>query len=155
MKTFVTVIACIMLLSFVNIPNGIFTKMHELTGGTWVMTTPKGKLCEQWKKLDENTLVNRAFKVAGPDTTWLETVRLEQRGNAINYISTVANENEGKPVSFTLIDASNDHFTFSNPSHDFPQRIIYHFVAKDSLHAWIEGKYNGKEGRKDFYYKRN
>ena len=131
-----------------------FQQLHALTGGTWVMKTKKGFICERWKKVDGHTLRNESFKVAGSDTTILEQVDLVEKENGINYVSTVKDQNGSNPVPFKLIGSKDGQFIFANPEHDFPQRIIYHFVSQDSLHAWIDGKYNGIETRSDFYYKR-
>jgi len=149
-----TVLVAMLLASFSFRQSAGFEQLYALAGGTWVMKTSKGALCEEWKKITAEKLSNRAFKVSGADTTWLETVNLEQKGNAITYTSTVKDQNAGQSVPFTLVSSENGKFVFSNPQHDFPQRIIYHFVTKDSLHAWIEGTSNGKEHRSDFYYAR-
>lgn len=132
-----------------------FQQLSALTGGIWVMKTKKGVLlCERWKKINSNKYSSQGFKVSGNDTTWLEQVELVRTGNTINYVSLVKDQNEGKAVPFRLIEAANNQFVFSNPEHDYPQRIIYHFVSQDSLHAWIDGKNNGKDARSDFYYSR-
>jgi hypothetical protein len=44
--------------------------------------------------------------------------------------------------------------TFSNPAHDFPQRIIYRRAGADSLHARIEGTRNGQPRGVDYAYVR-
>jgi len=145
----------VFLLSFVEISQQqTFQQLYALTGGTWVMKTKKGFLCERWEKISGNLLRNQSYKVEGADTTLLEHVQLSQERNGINYTSTVANENGGNAVPFKLTESKDGLFIFSNPEHDYPQRIVYHLISKDSLHAWIDGKYNGKQAKQDFYYKR-
>jgi len=131
-----------------------FKILGNLAGGSWQMKTKKGILGERWKQVSENDMRSQGFKISGTDTTMLETVSLIQKGGNIYYISTVKDENEGKSVPFKLTKSTNNQFVFSNPEHDFPQQIGYEIVAKDSLHAWIDGQYNGKYARQDFYYKR-
>lgn len=155
MKKVTVAFISIILLSFTAVQQQtVFQQLYALTGGTWVMKTKKGYFAERREKKNATTLQNRAFKISGTDTTILEQVELIQTADHIHYISTVKDQNGSQPVLFRLIEAKDDRFIFVNPDHDFPQRIIYHFVAKDSLHAWIEGNYNGKETRSDFYYKR-
>lgn len=122
--------------------------------GKWEMKTKKGTIGESWKKVSENELQNQSYKITGTDTIKLERVQLVKKAGDIYYISTVKKENDGQSVPFKLTGAVNNEFIFSNPAHDFPQRIVYHLVTADSLHAWIEGQYQGKYVKQDFYYKR-
>lgn len=154
MKSTLFLFAVIVLASFTGRQQLPFQQLTVLAGGTWVMQTKKGTLCEEWKRAHNTLLTNRAYKTEGKDTTMMERVQLSMRGTDVYYTSTVADENAGKPVPFKLISANGNEFIFSNPDHDYPQRIGYQFVSKDSVHAWIDGKYNGKDVKKDFYYKR-
>lgn len=131
-----------------------FKTLRTLTGGTWQMRTPKGIIGETWKNGKANELNSEGYKIAGKDTIKLEKVQLVKKEDGIYYISTVKDQNDAKPVPFKLISSANNEFVFSNPAHDFPQRIVYHIVTADSLHAWIDGQYNGKFIKRDFYYKR-
>jgi hypothetical protein len=147
--------AAIILVSFTKTSQQLpFQRLSELAGGTWVMNTKKGTLCEEWKRAHNTLLTSRAYKTEGKDTIMTERVQLSMRGVDVYYTSTVADENSGKPVPFKLVSVNGNEFIFSNPEHDFPQRIGYELVSKDSIHAWIDGKYNGKDVKRDFYYKR-
>jgi hypothetical protein len=161
MKKTVLILLSASLLSFtVTRQPALFGKLHILAGGTWVMKTKVSAICEEWKMKNNLQLTSRAYRVKGKDTVQQETVLLSVQGNDIYYTSTVPNQNDAKPVPFKLVEAKGMKFTFSNPEHDFPQRIIYEFVNKDSLHAWIEGTFISegttvpKEIRRDFYYSR-
>lgn len=46
-------------------------------------------------------------------------------------------------VPFVARDVASDRVVWSNPDHDFPQRIIYHRVADDTLVVRIEGETPG------------
>jgi hypothetical protein len=135
-------------------PSKEFKELYKIEG-VWKMKTKKGDLCESWKKMNDVYLQNRAFMIkANNDTMWLESVSLTQKNNAIVYTSTVANQNGGKAVAFKLTSSANQTFVFENAEHDFPKRITYQFIGKDSLHAWIDGGENNKNKRNDFYYKK-
>ncbi|WP_448697985.1 DUF6265 family protein [Mucilaginibacter sp. AW1-3] len=122
--------------------------------GRWEMQTKKGIFGESWKKVSADELQSTGYSIKGKDTTWLEKVQLIKKPDGIYYIPTVKDENGGKAVPFKLISSVNNEFIFSNPQHDFPQRVIYHLVKPDSLHAWIDGQYKGKYVKQDFYYHR-
>lgn len=147
-------ISLITLWAFKPDPQQNAFKTLGMLSGNWQMKTAKGILGERWKKISENELQNQGYKITGNDTAKLEHVSLVQKREEIYYISTVANENDGKAIPFKLTKSKNSQFVFSNPEHDFPQNITYEIVSKDSVHAWIDGTYKGKYGRKDFYYKR-
>ncbi len=130
--------------------------MNELAAlcGTWKMESRRGAIYEHWNKQSSEELLGKSFKLNGVDTILLEDVRLTSTGNNIFYTPVVTGQSQGKPVQFRLITWNDKQFIFENKEHDFPQRVIYHLLNKDSVHAWIEGTKDGKERRSDFYYKR-
>jgi len=90
--------------------------------------------------------------VKGKDTLLLEQVRLINKADGIFYVPIVNGQNGGESVSFKLISSTNNEFIFSNPQHDFPQRVAYHFIKPDSIYAWVDGRKNGKYSKENFYY---
>jgi hypothetical protein len=57
-------------------------------------------------------------------------------------------------TAFPLKEVAADSVVFEAPEHDFPQRIRYRLVDKDTLVARIEGSINGQARSADFPYKR-
>lgn len=131
-----------------------FSTLYNLAGGTWQMKTKNGYTCERWIKVNDNELKSTGFKVTGKDTTILERVALVKNADGIFYNPVVNGQNAGEKVSFKLSSVKDNEFIFADLKHDFPQRVIYHFVKPDSLHAWVDGNYKGKYTRQDFYYTR-
>ena len=131
----------------------VFTELQQLSG-TWMMETKRGAIYENWKRTGKDEMQGKSFKLNGKDTIVLENVRLSKSAGGLFYIPVVSDQNEGKAVSFKMIDSKNKTYVFENKEHDFPQRVIYHLVSRDSVHAWIEGTKNGKTGRSDYYFKR-
>ena len=129
---------------------------QQLTGleGMWIMKTKKGMLGEEWIKVNDKHLQNRGFMIRGADTIVTETVALQHKENNIVYTSTVVDQNKQAPVAFILSSASNNTFVFENPAHDYPKRISYHLVTKDSLYAWIDGGKDQPGKRSAFSYTR-
>jgi hypothetical protein len=151
-----TVIVCvtIALSGFIECQETHFQQLYVMAGGTWVMKTKKGFICEQWQKVSNAEMHNRGFRITGKDTVEVEKIQLIEKGDEVYYISTVKGQNEGKPVTFRLADVKGHQFTFSNPKHDYPQFIVYDIVSKDSIHAWVDGIDKGKSLKIDFYYRR-
>jgi hypothetical protein len=150
MKIFL--IVSLSLLSHYYYQKDAYAQLQQLNG-TWIMQTAKGPLYESWAKTGENEMQGGSYKINGRDTVHFEIVKLSRQSDGIFYVPVV-NENNDKPVAFKMISSINNNFVFENKEHDFPQRIIYHIVTKDSVHAWIEGTKNGQAGRSDYFYSR-
>jgi len=113
--------------------------------GSWQNKTAKGITAESWKKLNDSTYLGKSYQLRGQDTVSAEHIRLEEHQGNLYYIPTVKNQNEGKPVTFTLSGSSATGLIFENPEHDFPQKISYNLIGRDSLAAEISGLYKGKQ----------
>ena len=83
-----------------------------------------------------------------------ETIDLVNKDGACYYIPTVLNQNGAKPVEFKIVSFTETSFVAENPSHDFPQRIVYKLKNPNTLSAYIEGKHDGKRLRIPFLFKR-
>ncbi len=131
----------------------IFKKLYGLQG-TWSMTTKRGAVYEEWKKVDKNYLQNKGYVLKGADTIINERVALTNTAGGIFYTSTVEEQNNKQPVAFKMTKAENNIFVFENPAHDFPKRIVYKLVTADSLHAYIDDGNDESKKRQNFYFKR-
>jgi len=110
--------------------------------GRWQNKTPEGIFSEEWKVENDSVLKGESYFINGKDCLFAETIRLVQRQNDLLYIVSVTSQNEEQPVEFKLTSYTSDYLVFENPKHDFPKKITYKLVTKDSLYAEISG--NGK-----------
>src|SRR6188768_2594407 len=121
--------------------HAVFDQLYVLEG-KWVMKTKKGFIIEEWTKVDKDYLQNRGYAIRDNDTIINERVALKNTPEGIFYTSTVEGQNNKQPIAFRLTSSNNNIFVFENPQHDFPKRISYQFISRDSLYAWID---DGKE----------
>ena len=112
--------------------------------GNWENISKEGTLLESWEKKNDSTLIGTSFFIQNKDTIFTEQIALEEREKELFYIPTVSDQNNGKPVSFMLTSATKKQLVFENPAHDFPQKITYNAIGKDSLIAEVSGLQNGK-----------
>lgn len=112
--------------------------------GNWENQTPQGDLYENWKQENDSLYLGESFFVKGKDTLFSEQVQLAQKGKDVFYTVSVKGQNDEKPVPFKLTKASADTLVFENPAHDFPNKILYRKVNKDSIVAAISGTQEGK-----------
>lgn len=104
--------------------------------GTWKM---EGKnIYEHWTK-DKNVLIGESFRVKDDVKYVSETLRIEQVDKAIIYTATVINQNDGKPVMFTLNPEITNTLSFENASHDFPKKIRYTKLIDTEIYVEVLG----------------
>jgi hypothetical protein len=88
--------------------------------------------------------------VGGGKTLEFEFLQIREEDHGLFYVAKPSNQPE---ASFKLTAHSADSVTFENPTHDFPQRIIYR-RSGDALFARTEGTTNGRTRGVDFPYTR-
>ncbi|MBP7238884.1 MAG: hypothetical protein KBA14_01560 [Saprospiraceae bacterium] len=114
-----------------------FSAFHWLNG-IWEMPKPNGSYrLESWESKGSNVLSGKGLKVMQGDTTHLESITLYSDQNGIWYTPTVPDQNNQQPVPFKLVASGTHQFTFENPEHDFPQRIVYEFKPVDKDDQFI------------------
>ena len=122
--------------------------------GQWENRKDSVYVYESWNAANDSTLTGNGYVIIGSDTVSSEIMSLEERGGIVNYIPTVQNQNDGKPVAFKMVSGDSVSLVFENPAHDFPQKITYRKVNNDSLVAVISGNFNGKAESQEFALKR-
>jgi len=111
--------------------------------GSWSGTSRGIEMEEHWTAPNGNSMIGMHRDVGKGRTLGFEFLRIEQQGDAIVYLSMPVGRSPATP--FPLKEVSGTRVVFENPTHDFPQRIIYWKDGAD-LRARIEGTSNGKEG---------
>jgi len=122
--------------------------------GCWEMNNKERGLSitEMWMKPEGGMMIGAGRTVKGGKTVDFEFLRIVQDETGIAYVpKPAANKEE---TIFKLIKSSANEVIFENPTHDFPQRIIYRQTKPDTLSARIEGTANGKVRGMDFPYTR-
>jgi len=109
--------------------------------GSWSGTSRGVEMEEHWTRPGGNTMIGMHRDVGKGRTVGFEFLRIEQQGDAIVYLSMPGGRSPA--TAFPLKEVSGTRVVFENPTHDFPQRIIYWKDGADLL-ARIEGTNNGK-----------
>lgn len=118
--------------------------------GCWEINTPEKKrlVSEQWMSPVGDAMVGMSRTVRNEKMGAYEFLRIVEDASGINYISRPSQNKED--TAFKLVKSATNEATFENPTHDFPQRIIYKLTQPDQLWARIEGTMNGKMNGVDF-----
>lgn len=116
--------------------------------GSWVGEVKGIRMEEHWTAPNGNTMVGIHRDVGKGRTLLFEFLRIvQQQDGQIVYLSMPGGRSPATP--FPLKEVSGTRVVFENPTHDFPQRIIYWKDGAD-LRARIEGTMNGKAGSEEW-----
>lgn len=107
---------------------------------------------EVWLKPQGGTMLGMSRTVKGGRTVFTEFMHISSAADG-GVVMNVQLQLAAKSTPFRLIEAKDGTATFSNPEHDYPQRIIYRRES-GSLFARIEGNAGGKERHDDFKFAR-
>jgi len=118
--------------------------------GNWENKTPQGDLSENWIKTNDSVFNGESYFTKKNDTLFAETVVLSEKDGALLYTVTTKGQNGELPVAFKMTSATANQIVFENPAHDFPTKITYKLVHKDSLVAEISGLQGGKPASETF-----
>lgn len=154
----ITLIA--LLLAIVSCKNSEATEKDKIKTANWLLgkwetKTADGNLSENWKKLNDSTFQGESFFIKGKDTLHFESIVLQQKGEELFYNATVKGQNENKVVPFKLTLGNDKQLVFENAKHDYPKKIFYTLIKKDSLVASISGVQQGKTSWEKFGMKKS
>jgi hypothetical protein len=116
-------------------------KLHSFKWmiGEWHLKTKKGQMVESWELKNDSTFIGKSFMLKADGSKHiLENIELVYRMNEVFYIPSVENQNNRQPVKFKLLNYNANSFAAVNNEHDYPKRISYRLIGKDSLHAKID-----------------
>lgn len=150
----------LLLLAIVSCKNQEATEKDKIKSANWLLgkwstKTADGNLSEKWIQLNDSTFQGESFFIKENDTLHFETILLQQKGEELIYNATVKGQNENKAVAFKMTSGTEKQLVFENPKHDYPQKISYTLINKDSLVASISGVQLGKPSAEKFGMKRD
>ena len=121
--------------------------------GCWEMRneTRGLQITEMWMKPSGDAMLGVGRTIRNGKLADHEFLRIVQDAVGIAYISRPSANKED--TVFKLIKSSETELVFENPTHDFPQRVLYKLNG-DKLTARIEGTKDGKTRGVDFPYTR-
>ncbi|WP_257667910.1 YciI family protein [Parapedobacter tibetensis] len=104
--------------------------------GTWKMENKE--IYEHWDKLNDNTLKGFSYKVKNGQMLISEYLDISGNENETIYTATVLNQNQGKGINFKMAKTDST-FTFENPDHGFPKKIVYQKLTDMEIFVQVSG----------------
>jgi uncharacterized protein YciI len=117
----------------------------EFLEGTWKRENKE--IYEHWDKLNNLTLKGFSYELNDEQIRITEYLEISKKNNDIIYTATVINQNQGKGIEFKLTKTGST-YTFENPNHDFPKKIVYQKLLETEISVQIS---DGKQ--KEFSYR--
>lgn len=108
--------------------------------GCWELRGGNRAVLEMWMPPEGGVMLGVSRTLVGGTMHDSERLRLAVRDSRVVYTALPAGQAE---TDFTATTVSDRGFRVENPTHDFPQRIIYTRRGADSLIARIEGNTPG------------
>lgn len=112
--------------------------------GTWQIKTNTGILSENWEKVNDSTFKAQSLFIKDKDSIHNETILLEQKGESLQYTTTIKGQNNNKPISLELTTNNENELVFENQKNDYPQKISYKKTSNNSIITEISGLVFGK-----------
>ncbi|MBC7977931.1 MAG: hypothetical protein H7138_23365 [Myxococcales bacterium] len=120
--------------------------------GDWITTTSEGAdVRESWGPARGDVMLGTSHTVVDGRTAFFEYARIEARSTGIVYLASPLGRDP--PTVFSLVESARDRVVFENPTHDFPQRVIYEKQGH-RLIGRIEGTKGGKTRSETWSYER-
>ena len=94
---------------------------------------------EKWELLEDGSLSGISYRLTDGEQAITEYLEIRKKGEQITYTATVPTQNEGKGIEFVLHKPDSLTYSFENPEHDFPQKIIYQKVSDTEIHVSVRG----------------
>lgn len=80
---------------------------------------------------------------------------LDQKNDIITYSAKIVGENNDKSIDFKLTSITENNCVFENPSHDYPQKIMYKKESNNNLIATVSGRQQGKQSTENYSMNKN
>ncbi len=106
--------------------------------GTWKVENEE--TYEHWDSLNDQRLKGFAYEIKDGRMNVSEYLDITQKNKAAIYTASVVKQNKGQDVAFKLMRADSV-FSFENPAHDFPKRVVYKRVSDTEIYVEVsDGK---------------
>jgi hypothetical protein len=99
-----------------------------------------GRTQESWTRRRDGTLLGAGMAVRDDQRIVTERLTLEAARDRVTYIADPVGQARTR---FGALAADADSLVVTNPAHDFPQRISYHRVGRDTLLVAVTGVEGG------------
>ena len=114
--------------------------------GSWTMKTGRGAIMENWIQLNDSTIGGESIFIKNTGgTEQREKLRFIYSNKEYYYCVVFLGQNNNEEIKFRITSFADSSFVSENRQHDFPRRIIYNLIHKDTIHAVVDDGDNPKK----------
>lgn len=147
----VTIVTQLLFAARADAQSGASVDRAGWIAGCWARTTPTSTVEEQWMAPRGGTMLGISRTVVNGAVREYEFLRIFAAYDTLVYAATPSGQAYSE---FRSISVGARDIVFENLKHDFPQRIGYKAIGRDSIVAFIEGPRGGANRRIEFPYAR-
>jgi hypothetical protein len=144
-------ILCFLILFFSCSQQPSRVKQFKWLEGTWVSVNNDTRITQTWKKSDHD-LKGENNVVVDADTVFSESILIGEVNDTIVLYTRLPGSTAS--TEYKLIKGNDKEAIFENIFHDYPQRILYRKIKKDSLYSRIEGENKGRLVHEEYFFAR-
>lgn len=111
------------------------TDLPTFLQGTWKMENRE--VYENWEMQGNRSMSGTSYRIVNGEENITEYLEISQKGDEIIYTATVPTQNEGRGIEFVLHQPDDMTFSFENPEHDFPKKIIYQKRSDSEIYVMV------------------
>jgi len=115
--------------------------------GCWASVDGEQGSGEHWTNPAGESMLGVSRTVRDGKTVAFEFMRIAKDGNRILFVASPSGQ---QTATFVLSSQSSEAVVFTNPKHDFPQKVMYRKKSPDMLIGRIEGTVNGEKRSVEF-----
>jgi hypothetical protein len=119
--------------------------------GCWIQVRPNSVVEERWTGPGGGVMLGLGRTIRDGKLRDYEYTRIVEVDGSLAYVAEPSGQEK---ATFPLKSLTPEMAVFENPTHDFPQRVIYRTLGADEIAARIEGQTSGQAKSADFLYKR-
>lgn len=103
--------------------------------GTWKVENRE--TYENWEINEDGSLKGTSYRLANGEKNITEYLQINKKGEQVIYTAVVPTQNEGRGIEFVLLKLDNMTYSFENPEHDFPKKIVYQKKSDSEIYVMV------------------
>lgn len=112
--------------------------------GTWESSSDSSSFTETWIRINTQKWSGTGTWRINDSISYQEKLSLRKNGKDWVYSAKAPGQNNEQCVDFRLSQYTDSTWVFTNPNHDFPEKIVYQLLPSRKLKVEVSGIEKGK-----------